>query len=251
MGFSISIPAESKLVLYPYSHRAVNPFNTSAGLRRHLQPAELPEVALKGARELVLDDADRDVVMFPGSTTWHLRRHAANALNLYLKFNDFGLRPARRGPLHRRPPRAHDGGRERSGRLRAVALPGPLAAARHGVPHRHARRLARGARGPCLRRGAGWPHRAAARGAHDPRRHRDGWPRSRSRLGDRPRPRTSCCGWPRSACSTCSTHRFRSRFPCGPGSNESHAETWRYATSRDTLARGASGTMRPRRKPDA
>jgi hypothetical protein len=99
MGFSISIPAESKLVLYPYSHREVNPFNTSAGLRRHLQPDELPEVALKGARELVLDDADRDVVMFPGSTTWHLRRHAANALNLYLKFNDYGCDPLGEDPF--------------------------------------------------------------------------------------------------------------------------------------------------------
>jgi hypothetical protein len=99
MGFSISIPAESKLVLYPYSHRETNPFNTSAGLRRHLQPHELPEVALKGARELVLDDADRDVVLFPGSTTWHLRRNAANALNLYLKFNDFGCDPLGEDPF--------------------------------------------------------------------------------------------------------------------------------------------------------
>jgi hypothetical protein len=86
-------------VLYPYSHRETNPFNTSAGLRRHLQPHDLPEVALKDARELVLDDADRDVVMFPGSTTWHLRRHAANALNLYLKFNDFGSDPLGEDPF--------------------------------------------------------------------------------------------------------------------------------------------------------
>jgi hypothetical protein len=99
MGFSISIPAASKLVLYPYSHREVNPFNTSAGLRRHLQPNELPEVVLKDARELVLDDQDRDVVMFPGSTTWHLRRNAANALNLYLKFNDYGCDPLGEDPF--------------------------------------------------------------------------------------------------------------------------------------------------------
>jgi hypothetical protein len=99
MGFSISIPAASRLVLYPYSHREVNPFNTSAGLRNHLQPHELPRVALKDARELVLDDADRDVVMFPGSTTWHLRRNAANALNLYLKFNDFGCDPLGEDPF--------------------------------------------------------------------------------------------------------------------------------------------------------
>jgi hypothetical protein len=99
MGFSISIPAESRLVLYPYSHRETNPFNTSAGLRRHLQPAEYPEVVLKDARELVLDDQDRDVVMFHGNNTWHLRRNAANALNLYLKFNDYGLDPLGEDPF--------------------------------------------------------------------------------------------------------------------------------------------------------
>jgi hypothetical protein len=99
MGFSISIPAESRLVLYPYSHRETNPFNTSAGLRNHLQPHEYPEVVLKDARELVLDDQDRDVVMFHGSNTWHLRRNAANALNLYLKFNDFGLDPLGEDPF--------------------------------------------------------------------------------------------------------------------------------------------------------
>ncbi len=99
VGFSITIPAESRLVLYPYDRRETNPFNTSAGLRRHLTPNELPEVALKGARELELDDRDRDIVMFPGSTTWHLRRRAAGALNLYLKFNDFDCDPLGEDPF--------------------------------------------------------------------------------------------------------------------------------------------------------
>jgi hypothetical protein len=98
VGLSISIPAESRLVLYLDSHRELNPFNTSAGLRRHLAPHELPEVVLKDAKELVLDDGDRDVVMFPGSTTWHLRRNAARALNLYFKFNDFGADPLGEDP---------------------------------------------------------------------------------------------------------------------------------------------------------
>jgi hypothetical protein len=99
VGFSISIPERSRLVLYPYSHRERNPFNTSAGLRRHLQPDELPEVVLPRARELELDDHDRDVVLFPGSTMWHLRRHAAGALNLYLKFNDLGCDPLGEDPF--------------------------------------------------------------------------------------------------------------------------------------------------------
>ncbi len=99
VGFSIRIPAGSQLVLYPYSHREINPFNTSVGLRRHLQPHEYPETILKGAHELTIDDADGDVVMFPGSSTWHLRRRAANALNLYLKFNDFGCDPLGEDPF--------------------------------------------------------------------------------------------------------------------------------------------------------
>src|SRR3954462_2681658 len=123
MGFSISIPAESRLVLYPYSHRETNPFNTSAGLRRHLEPHELPEVVLKDARELVLDDADLDVVMFPGSTTWHLRRNAAHALNLYLKFNDFGCDPLGEDPFT-------DGRRART----FAAVGGPAESARALFP---------------------------------------------------------------------------------------------------------------------
>ncbi len=99
VGLSIRIPDESRLVLYPYSHRETNPFNTSAGLRRHLQPEQLPENALRGAREVELDDREGDVIMFPGSTTWHLRRRAADALNLYLKFNDFGCDPLGEDPF--------------------------------------------------------------------------------------------------------------------------------------------------------
>jgi hypothetical protein len=98
VGLSVSIPAESRLVLYPYSHREINPFNTSAGLYRQLQPHEKPEIVLSDAREVELDDRDRDVVIFPGSTTWHLRRRAAGSLNLYLKFNDFGCDPLGEDP---------------------------------------------------------------------------------------------------------------------------------------------------------
>lgn len=98
VGLSISIPSESRLVLYPEDEREINPFNTSAGLRRHLQPEELPEVVLPAMRELEIDDQDRDVVIFPGSTTWHLRRRAANSLNLYLKVNDFDCDPLGEDP---------------------------------------------------------------------------------------------------------------------------------------------------------
>ena len=89
VGLSITIPPESRLVLYPYDDREVNPFNSSAALLNALTPDQRPEVVLKNAREVELADQPRDVVAFPGSTTWHFRRRAANALNLYLKFNDF------------------------------------------------------------------------------------------------------------------------------------------------------------------
>jgi hypothetical protein len=105
VGLSIEIPEESTLVLYPFEHRGVNAFNMSADFRESLQPDELPEVVLQTAREVELNDRARDVVMFEGSSTWHLRRRAARSLNLYLKFNDFGCDPLGEDPstaeLHR------------------------------------------------------------------------------------------------------------------------------------------------------
>lgn len=98
VGLSIAIPEESRLVLYPYDHLELNRFNTSAGLRQSLQPDQLPEVVLRDAREVEIDDRDRDVVAFHGSTTWHLRRRAARSINLYLKFNDFGADPLGEDP---------------------------------------------------------------------------------------------------------------------------------------------------------
>jgi hypothetical protein len=93
VGFSVTIPEGSSLVLYPYDHREINPFNSAAALNRHLQGDAHPTVALKTAREVVLHDETGDIVMFPGSTTWHLRRRAANTINLYLKLNDFDCDP--------------------------------------------------------------------------------------------------------------------------------------------------------------
>ncbi len=112
VGLSIKIPEDSRLVLYPYDHRTLNPYNTSAGFRRSLQPDELPEVALRDAREVEIDDHDRDVVVFPGSTIWHLRRRSASSINLYLKLNDFDCDPLGEDP--------HTAGR-RAATLDAVA----------------------------------------------------------------------------------------------------------------------------------
>jgi hypothetical protein len=98
VGLSIDIPAESCLVLYPYEHRGLNAFNRSAAFPSTLQPDETPDVVARTARAVVLNDEPGDVVAFPGSTTWHLRRNAANSINLYLKFNDFDCDPLGEDP---------------------------------------------------------------------------------------------------------------------------------------------------------
>jgi hypothetical protein len=84
VGFSIDITRGSRLVLYPDDHRELNPFNISAALRANLEPEELPEAILPGAREVEIEDTAGDVVIFPGSSMWHLRRNPAGVVNLYL-----------------------------------------------------------------------------------------------------------------------------------------------------------------------
>src|SRR5207244_11251567 len=83
---------------YPAVHVGVNPFNVSPALRQVLEPDELPEVALKRARAVELDDSGGDVMLFPGSAVWHYRRNASNAVNLYLKVNDFDSDPLAEDP---------------------------------------------------------------------------------------------------------------------------------------------------------
>lgn len=98
VGLSIDIPEHSYLVLYPHTDVSVNPYNVSPQLLQSLEPHEHPEVVLKDAPEIQIDDQPGDVVMFRGSAVWHLRRHAANATNLYLKMNDFNSDPLGEDP---------------------------------------------------------------------------------------------------------------------------------------------------------
>lgn len=98
VGFSIVVPEASKLVLYPYDCLDINPFNSSKTYYKSLAPDKLPSVALADAREVEIADRPGDVVMFHGSTTWHLRRNSANAINLYVKFNDFACDPLGEDP---------------------------------------------------------------------------------------------------------------------------------------------------------
>ena len=59
---------------------------------------ELPEVVLASATEVELDDEAGDIVLFPGNSTWHLRRRSAGAVNLYCKFNGFNCDPLGEDP---------------------------------------------------------------------------------------------------------------------------------------------------------
>jgi len=93
VGLSIEIPAASQLVLYPYDHLELNPFNTATELYESLAADEKPEIVMRSARQVVIDDQPGDIVAFHGNKTWHLRRNSANSYNLYLKFNDFDCDP--------------------------------------------------------------------------------------------------------------------------------------------------------------
>jgi hypothetical protein len=98
VGFAIVIPPASRLVLYPYDHREVNPYNVAADLIRSLPPDQSPDVALRDAQAVEIADQAGDIVMFGGSTTWHLRRRSAGAVNLYVKLNDFQYDPLGEDP---------------------------------------------------------------------------------------------------------------------------------------------------------
>ena len=97
IGVSIEVPAGSTLVLYPTSDAGVNPFLT-ADLRDSLGETELPEVVLRGASGIEIEDRPGDVVVFPGSAWWHRRRRSAGTVNLYLKCNDFNCDPLGEDP---------------------------------------------------------------------------------------------------------------------------------------------------------
>jgi len=97
IGVSIEVPAGSHVVLWPDVDRGVNPFLT-ADLSQSLAPGQHPDVVLAGAPGVEIYDEPGDVMMFPGSAVWHLRRQSANTVNLYLKCNDFDCDPLAEDP---------------------------------------------------------------------------------------------------------------------------------------------------------
>lgn len=92
VGVSVEIPEGSHLVIYPFDRREANPFLTT-DLRGSLDQDQLPEAQVRDATPVEIFDRPGDVVIFPGSSLWHLRRNSAGTINLYLKFNDFDCDP--------------------------------------------------------------------------------------------------------------------------------------------------------------
>jgi len=97
VGISLEVPPGSHLVLYPSDDVGENRF-LDTWLYDSLEPTQRPEVVLRDARGIEIYDEPGDVVVFRGSAFWHLRRNSANAVNIYLKFNDFNCDPLGEDP---------------------------------------------------------------------------------------------------------------------------------------------------------
>lgn len=97
VGVSIEVPEESRLLLYPDVAREENRLLTT-GHRASLAPEEQPDVVLASATPVEIADEPGDVVLFHGSSMWHLRRNSAGAALLYLKCNDFDCDPLGEDP---------------------------------------------------------------------------------------------------------------------------------------------------------
>src|ERR1700720_3140819 len=89
VGFSIRVPEGSTLVIYPEHDVSINPFNSTAELRSSFSPQALPDVRLKNAPRVEIQDQPRDVQIFRGNAMWHLREHGAGTTVLYLKLNTY------------------------------------------------------------------------------------------------------------------------------------------------------------------
>ena len=119
VGLTIESPSESRVVVYPKHDREENPFNVSFALIETLPPERHPDILLEDAHRVEIDDKPGDVLAFPGSSIWHLRRCPAGAMILYLKMNDFGSDPLGEDPLTpRRRSATLEALREADGRLR-------------------------------------------------------------------------------------------------------------------------------------
>lgn len=97
VGLTLAVGPDSHVVLWPDQDRTVNPHLT-ADLRDSLRADQVPEARLREQDAVRLHDAPGDVLVFPGSSTWHLRRNSAGTTLVYLKFNTFGSDPLGEDP---------------------------------------------------------------------------------------------------------------------------------------------------------
>ncbi len=91
MAVPLSVPAESRLALYPEACQKVNPYNTTAEWKQHMPEPETPEQVLRNYQPTLLDIRPGDIAMFPGSSVFHERLKPAHTRILYLKMNALGL----------------------------------------------------------------------------------------------------------------------------------------------------------------
>jgi len=99
VGIPLFMPTESAVIVYPNQSRDVNEFDSAEEWRNSLAESELPENALKNVKPENLFVGIGDVVMLSGSALYHERENGANAVLLYLKFNDMGLDPLAEDPF--------------------------------------------------------------------------------------------------------------------------------------------------------
>jgi hypothetical protein len=97
VGLTLHVGPDSHVVLWPGDERQVNEHLTT-GLRDSLSAHEQPEARLDDSTAVLLHDRPGDVLVFEGSSTWHLRRRSASTTLVYLKFNDFGSDPLGEDP---------------------------------------------------------------------------------------------------------------------------------------------------------
>lgn len=89
VGLTIAVPEGSSLLIWPGTERDINS-NEKAAYRETWPEAEAVTIV----------DRPRDVVMFQGNSTWHLRRNSAGSVNLYIKVNEYGSDPLGEDPRH-------------------------------------------------------------------------------------------------------------------------------------------------------
>lgn len=97
VGLSLEVPPGSHLVLYPDEHRETDP-SRSTGPGDDSVPEQLPERSLQDSDALEVYDAPGDVIVFRGSSMWHLRRNSAGTAELQFKLNDFDSDPLGEDP---------------------------------------------------------------------------------------------------------------------------------------------------------